>query len=87
MHGWDCFGKENNSSRRVISKIEPELNKLNSILSRSAVTPVFPERKSAERERERGKKWRERDSNRKKERKRDKKRERKRDRERESAIV
>ena len=37
-----CFGKENNSSRRVILKIEPELNILNSILSRSAVTPVFP---------------------------------------------
>jgi len=39
---WVCFGKENNSSRRVILKIELELNKLNSILSRSAVTPVFP---------------------------------------------
>ena len=36
------FGKENNSSRRVILKIELELNDLNSILSRSAVTPVFP---------------------------------------------
>ena len=36
------FGKENNSSRRVILKIELELNNLNSILSRSAVTPVFP---------------------------------------------
>jgi len=36
------FGKENNSSRRVILQIELELNKLNSILSRSAVTPVFP---------------------------------------------
>ena len=34
----------NNSSRRVILKIELELNRdnLNSILSRSAVTPVFP---------------------------------------------
>ena len=39
---WFCFGKENNSSLRVILKIELELNKLNSILSRSAVTPVFP---------------------------------------------
>ena len=39
---WFCFGKENNSSRRVILKIELELNNLNSILSRSAVTPVFP---------------------------------------------
>ena len=37
------FGKENNSSRRVILKIELESNNLNSILSRSAVTPVFPE--------------------------------------------
>jgi len=37
-----CFGEENNSSLRVILKIEPELNNLNSILSRSAVTPVFP---------------------------------------------
>ena len=37
-----CFGKENNSSRRVILKIELELNNLNPILSRSAVTPVFP---------------------------------------------
>jgi len=36
-----CFGKENNSSRRVIFKIELELNNLNSILSRSTVTPVF----------------------------------------------
>ena len=36
------FGKANNSSRRVISKIELELNNLNSILSLSAVTPVFP---------------------------------------------
>ena len=36
------FGKENNSSRRVILQIELELNNLNSILSRSAVTPVFP---------------------------------------------
>ena len=36
------FGKENNSLRRVILKIELELNNLNSILSRSAVTPVFP---------------------------------------------
>ena len=35
-----CFGKENNSSRRVILKIELELNNLNSILSRSAETPV-----------------------------------------------
>ena len=39
---WFCFGKENNSSQRVILKIELELNNLNSILSRSAVTPVFP---------------------------------------------
>jgi len=39
---WFCFGEENNSSRRVILKIELELNNLNSILSRSAVTPVFP---------------------------------------------
>jgi len=39
---WVCFGKENNSSRRVILKIELELNNLNSILSRSAVTQVFP---------------------------------------------
>ena len=39
---WFFFGKENNSSRRVILKIELELNNLNSILSRSAVTPVFP---------------------------------------------
>ena len=39
---WFCFGKENNSSRRVALKIELELNNLNSILSRSAVTPVFP---------------------------------------------
>ena len=39
---WFCFGKENNSSRRVILKIELELNNPNSILSRSAVTPVFP---------------------------------------------
>ena len=39
---WVCFGKENNSSRRIILKIELELNNLNSILSRSAVTPVFP---------------------------------------------
>jgi len=31
-----------NFSRRVILKIELELNNLNSILSRSAVTPVFP---------------------------------------------
>ena len=36
------FGKENNSSRRVTLKIELELNNLNTILSRSAVTPVFP---------------------------------------------
>ena len=36
------FAKENNSSLRVILKIELELNNLNSILSRSAVTPVFP---------------------------------------------
>jgi len=42
MHGWFCFGKKNNSSRRVILKIELELNNLNSILSRSAVTTVFP---------------------------------------------
>jgi len=41
-HVWFFFGKENNSSRRVILKIELELNNLNSILSRSAVTPVFP---------------------------------------------
>jgi len=40
---WFCFGKENTSSRRVILKIELELNNLNSILSRSAVTPVFPD--------------------------------------------
>ena len=40
---WFCFGKENNSSRRVILKIELELNNLNSILSRSVVTPVFPD--------------------------------------------
>ena len=39
---WFCFGKENNSSRRVILKIELERNNLNSILSRSAVTPVSP---------------------------------------------
>jgi len=39
---WFCFGKENNSSRRVMLKIELELNNLNSILSRSDVTPVFP---------------------------------------------
>jgi len=39
---WFCFSKENNSSRKVILKIELELNNLNSILSRSAVTPVFP---------------------------------------------
>ena len=48
MHGWFCFGKESNSSRRVklkieLLKIELELNNLNSILSRSAVTPVFPD--------------------------------------------
>jgi len=42
MQVWDCFGRENNSSRRDILKIEPELNNKNSILSRSAVTPVFP---------------------------------------------
>ena len=42
MHGWFCFGKESTSSRRVILKFELELNNLNSILSRSAVTPVFP---------------------------------------------
>ena len=42
QHVWFFFGKENNSSRRVILKIELELNNLNSILSRSAVTPVFP---------------------------------------------
>ena len=41
-HVWFFFGKENNSSRRVILKIKLELNNLNSILSRSAVTPVFP---------------------------------------------
>jgi len=46
---WFCFGKENDSSQRVILKIELELDNLNSILSRSAVTPVFPER---ERERD-----------------------------------
>jgi len=39
---WFCFSKENNSSPRVILKIELELNNLNSILSRLAVTPVFP---------------------------------------------
>jgi len=39
---WFCFGQANNSSRRIILKIELELNNLNSILSRSAVTPVFP---------------------------------------------
>ena len=39
---WFCFGKENNSSRRVILKIKLEIHNLNSILSRSAVTPVFP---------------------------------------------
>ena len=39
---WFCFGKENNSSRRFTLKIELELNNINSILSRSAVTPVFP---------------------------------------------
>jgi len=39
---WFCFGEESNSSRRVILKIELELNNLNSILSQSAVTPVFP---------------------------------------------
>jgi len=39
---WFCFGKENEASRRDILKIELELNNLNSILSRSAVTPVFP---------------------------------------------
>ena len=44
QHGWVFFGTENNSSRRVILKIELELNNLNSILSRSAVTPVFPAR-------------------------------------------
>ena len=38
---WFCFGKENNSSRRVILKIELELNNLNSILSPSTVHPVF----------------------------------------------
>jgi len=42
QHGWFCFGEENDSSRRVILKIELELNNLNSILSRSAVTQVFP---------------------------------------------
>jgi len=42
QHVWFFFGKENNSSRRVILKIELELNNLHSILSRSAVTPVFP---------------------------------------------
>jgi len=41
-HDWICFGEESNSSRRVILKIELELNNLSSILSRSAVTPVFP---------------------------------------------
>jgi len=40
---WFYFGKENNSSRRVILKIELEKNNLNSNLSRSAVTPVFPD--------------------------------------------
>ena len=39
---WVCFGEESISSRRVILKIELELNSLNSILSWSAVTPVFP---------------------------------------------
>ena len=39
---WCYFGKENNSSRKVILKIELELNNLNSILSQSAVTLVFP---------------------------------------------
>ena len=37
QHGWFCFGEENNSSRRVILKIELELNDLNSILSRSGM--------------------------------------------------
>ena len=38
-----CFGEESNSSQRVIIlKIELELINLNSILSQSAVTPVFP---------------------------------------------
>ena len=39
---WLCFGEESNFSRRIILKIELELNNLNSFLSRSAVTPVFP---------------------------------------------
>ena len=39
---WFCLGEESNSSRRVILKIELELNNLNSVLSRSAMTPVFP---------------------------------------------
>ena len=46
MHGWFCFGKESDSSRRVILKIKLELNNLNSILSRSAVTLVFPRRRT-----------------------------------------
>jgi len=37
-----CFRIESTSSRRVILKIELELNNLNSILTRSAVTEVFP---------------------------------------------
>ena len=37
-----CFSEESTSSQRVLLKIELELNNLNSILSRSAVTPVFP---------------------------------------------
>jgi len=38
-----CFSEESTSSRRVILKIELELNNLNSILSRSAVSPAFPQ--------------------------------------------
>ena len=37
-----ALGEKRNSSRRVILKIQLEVNNLNSILSRSAVTPVFP---------------------------------------------
>jgi len=44
MHGVVLLRSENSSSRRVILKIELELNNLNSILSRSAMTPVFPNR-------------------------------------------
>ena len=44
MHGVVLLREENNSLRRVILKIELELNNLNSSLSRSAVTPVSPKR-------------------------------------------